>query len=98
MKSTNYIDSAAASLKPLSDLMGNLDLNAESERNSMDSDCSLYEIEPEGRQLPMLDLAIEEQPFDDASFYVCPPSPLFSSSTNRQRYRAWIGSRNLHIA
>ena len=97
VKIVNLVDSAEASLKAVSDNFRDPELDT-TERTSMDSDCSLYEIESEGRHLLMLDLAIEGDACDDASFLVSPPSPLFSSSNNRQKYRAWIGARNLHIA
>ena len=73
------------------------ELELDSKRTSLDSDCSFYEIEPEGRSTLRFEIELEGEEFDDAIFSfktTCPGTP----GIDRKRYRAWIGARNLHIA
>ena len=80
----------------LSDEFRRLDLG--SKRTSSDIDCSFYEIKPQGRNVLWFDIEIEEDQSSDSMFSMKINSPGISEGMDRQKYRAWIGARNLHIS
>jgi hypothetical protein len=67
---------------------------------SSDSDCSFYEIESHGHSLVQLDLEEEDADSVDSVFtaFSQPNCSLLLRSEDHRRYRAWVGSRSLHMA
>ena len=78
------------------------DLTIEADDFSMDSDCSFYEIESHLPLMLHLDVEITEKQassyFQSSVISTSQYSSHYSTGMDRLRYRAWIGSKSLHLA
>ena len=74
------------------------ELSLEADDCSSDSDCCFYEIDSHGTLMMHLDIDLKEKENSIRSIFSEIPNATCSTGMDRRQYRAWIGSKSLHVA